>query len=122
MTKKILSIDFGTKRVGVAISVGSLAEPLCVLDHDHALEGLVKLCQEHQIEQIVFGLSENETARKTKLFAKELTELTHLPIDFADETLSSQAVYERLRSMGNKRLEGPIDHYSAALILEEYLD
>jgi RNase H-fold protein (predicted Holliday junction resolvase) len=47
-----------------------------------------------------------------------------LPIHLVDETLSSQEVAERLEAAAAslKKRQGPIDHYAAALILEEFLD
>lgn len=126
---KTLAIDYGTQRIGVAISHASLAEPLTVIantsdSNDKAIAELVKLLADQQIKQVVVGLSEKEMAQKTKDFVAELKQKTDLPVYFFDETLSSQAVESRLRQKGIKasKRQGPIDHYAAALILEEWLE
>ncbi len=132
--KKYLAIDYGTKRIGLAVNFSYLVEPLFVLDNNLtrdepivsqiALESIAKLCREKAIEEIVLGLSEAVMAEKTQLFAGLLQTKLALPIHLVDETLSSQEVAERLEAAAAslKKRQGPIDHYAAALILEEFLD
>jgi putative holliday junction resolvase len=122
---KVLGIDYGTQRVGVAISQGTLAEPLEILaNSDGLIPKLLKLLQEHQVTQIVVGLSENEMAVKTQAFVDLLRQQTDLPIELNDETLTSATVHERLAEMSGKKQtpKGPIDHYAAAVILQDWLD
>lgn len=120
---KTLAIDYGTKRVGIAISYASLAEPLLILDNDgHLFKNISQLIQNHQAKQIVVGLSENEMAEKTRRFALLLQEKTRLPIYFNDETLSSYQVHEFLKLHRLKERQGPIDHFAAAVILQNFLD
>ncbi len=132
--KNFLGIDYGTKRIGLAINLASLVEPLVVLDNNldqkqeivsqAALNQIIEICQSRNIQQIVLGYSEAKMAEKTKLFAKFLKEKTDLPIVFADETLSSYEVARKMKeaAFSLKRRQGPIDHYAAALILEDFLD
>lgn len=121
-----MAIDFGTKRVGVAVSRGTLAIPLQVVPHDeNLLKTLAALVQQEGVQKIVLGLSENEMAIKTKAFGKELEQhLQNIPIELFDETLSSQSVEKRLQQQGIKHAvrTGPIDHFAAAVILEEWID
>lgn len=121
-----MAIDFGTKRVGVAVSRGTLAVPLQVVPHDENLfPTLVALVQQEGVQKIILGLSENEMALKTQEFGKQLEqELQTIPVEFFDETLSSQAVEKRLQQQGIKHSvrTGPIDHFAAAVILEEWID
>ena len=120
--EKILSLDYGTKRVGVAVSAASLAEPVVVLANDERLMRLIlNLINEYDVSKIVIGMSENEMAKQTRTFAAKLGELTPLPIVFVDETLSSHQVHERLRMLPAKKRRGAIDHLAAAVILENYL-
>lgn len=123
---KVLAIDFGTQRVGLAISRGTLAEPLTVVPNDeHLFEQLQAIVKNEQIEQVVIGLSEGEMADQTREFAQELEEIVApTPIDFADETLSSHEVQEKLKEKGVKKSVriGAIDHFAAALILEQWLE
>lgn len=132
--KNFLSIDYGTKRIGLAVNLASLVEPLLVIENqtnqqqpvasEVALAQIVKICQERKIEKIILGYSEAETAEKTKLFAEMLYKKIDLPIIFVDETLSSYEVDQRMKeaNFSLKKRQGPIDHYSAAIILENYLD
>lgn len=132
--KNFLSIDYGTKRIGLAFNVATLAEPLLVLDNqlnkdqtivsDVALEAIAKICSERKIDEIVLGLSEAEMALKIQAFAEILRAKLSLPVALVDETLSSHEVGRRMKeaSFSLKKRQGPIDHYSAALILEDFLE
>ncbi len=123
MHKRILAIDFGTVRVGIAVSRATLAEPLTILANDEQLfHNLKKLLVEEETEQIVIGISENKMAELTEQFAVTLKEHTDLPVHFFDETLSSNTVHQKLRMAKKSKREGNIDHYAAAEFLQEYLD
>lgn len=123
--KKVLAIDYGTKRLGLAISRASLAEPLTILNHDQTLWRELKVVIEReQPDLILVGLSENEMARQTKEFIDKLKQKINLPIKLVDETLSSATVRKKLATgpMKLKKKQGPIDHYAAAVFLQEWLD
>lgn len=132
--ENFLAIDYGTKRIGLAYNVLSLAEPLFVIDNqiddknpiasDEALAKISQICQERRINKIILGLSESLMAIKIKHFAKLLEEKVNLPIILVDETLSSHEVGRRMKEAGFalKKRQGSIDHYSAALILEDFLE
>ncbi len=120
-----LAIDYGTKRVGVAVSRGSLAVPLVVLpNQENLFSELERIIAEEKAQKVIVGLSESEMAIKTKNFVLELKKRTDIPVIFIDETLSSQEVEQRLRQAGIKQKvrNGPIDHFAAALILEDWLE
>ena len=119
---KVLSLDYGTKRVGVAVSYASLAQPLMILPNDiYLIAKIEDLISQHHIHQIVVGLSENEMAKKTQNFVQQLQSVTSLPITFIDETLTSFQVHEWLKTASAKKRREPIDHYAAAVILENFL-
>jgi putative Holliday junction resolvase len=132
--RKFLGIDYGTKRIGLATNTASLVEPLCVIDNkidksnlivsEPALAAIEKICQEKAIEQIIVGLSEGLMAEQTKLFAQLLEAKINLPVTMIDETLSSYEVARKLKAahFSLKKRQEPIDHYSAALILEDFLE
>lgn len=132
--ENFLAIDYGTKRIGLACNVLSLAEPLFVIDNqvddknpivsNEALAKISQVCQERKIDKIILGLSESLMAIKIKHFAKLIEEKINLPIILVDETLSSHEVGRRMKEAGFplKKRQGPIDHYSAALILEDFLE
>lgn len=123
--KKVLAIDYGTKRLGLAVNRAGLAEPLMIIESTHQLWiQLIKVVDTEEIELILVGISENEMAKKTQIFVQELKEQLQLPVELIDETLSSQVVHHWLASspMRLKKRQGPIDHYAAAVMLQEWLE
>ncbi len=122
--KKILGIDYGTQRVGVAVNYNVLVEPLEVIESPTmsvVIERVLQLITEHAVELIVVGISESEMAKKTELFITSLQKETTIPIVQHDETLSSQDVQHKLLE-SNRKQAGPIDHYAAAVILDDWID
>jgi len=120
---KTLGLDFGTERIGVAISRSSLVEPLVTLSvSPQIFESILELCQKYQVEQIVVGISEGLSAKRTHDFTCKLKSLTQLPVLTTDETLSTQEARAKLKAAGRRIGPGqPVDHYAAALILESWL-
>lgn len=128
----LLCIDYGTKRIGIAIATTPLAEPLEVIANaiksntevvsPQAMTRLLLLLDEHHIEKIIVGISEETMAEQTRIFIEKLSENTNLPIEEMDETLSSYQAYEYMKSMKKSKREGVRDHYAAAHILQNYLD
>jgi putative Holliday junction resolvase len=124
---RILGIDYGRKKIGLAISESSLAEPLKVLiyrDIEILNEEIKKIAQEFRIEKIVVGVSEGKMAEETKEFGKKLEKSLKIPAVFQDETLTtseaqSLSIKAGIKRKKRKKLE---DAYSATLILQSYLD
>ena len=120
-----LGIDYGEARVGTARSYGTLAEPLEVLPNTSDLmDQLANLSKKHDISRLVVGISEQEMAEKSRVFGEQLSKHLNLPVSFVDETLSSREVQRKLRQayQGKQKPKGPIDHFAASLILQEFLD
>lgn len=129
----ILGIDYGTKRIGIAIAVGPLAEPLGVITNSidkgkgevvspAVLEQLKSLVTEREIEKIVVGISENAMAEQSRRLISSLQNIFELPIVEADETLSSVTATEHMQHMKKKKKRGAIDHFAATILLQDYLD
>lgn len=132
---RILGIDFGDRRIGVAISdeLGLTAQPLAALevskDGGH-LEELARLCREQRVERVVVGLPRNMDgslgfrARLTMEFVKALAARLQLPIESWDERLTTRQAERSLRDRGltAKRRKARRDVVSAQLILQGYLD
>jgi len=134
---KTLCIDFGLKRVGLAVSDpgGSLAFALDTLPgpdqggRDALFAALARVIGEQHAEEIVVGWPapakdrDSLTARQAANFAASLARRTPLPVKLMDETLSSEDALERLRQAGVKpgRIKELLDRQAAALILETYL-
>lgn len=125
----ILAIDFGTVRIGLAISRYILAEPLEIIPNDESKFLKIKeICEKNEIKKIVIGLSENEMARMTQDFVAQLeaeiiSGWENKPeLEYVDETLSSHSVHERLKSAKKSKRNANIDHYAAAVFLQDWLD
>lgn len=120
---KTLAIDYGTVRVGTAISMHTLADPLVILPNNEGLfTNIINLCRDNEVEHILVGISENEMAKKTQEFVEELKKHTSLPITFFDETLSSHTVHKKLENAKKSKRSGDIDHYAAAEFLQAWID
>lgn len=120
----VLAIDYGLERVGLAVSQAGIATPLTVIKNDQGLLGNIsRICQEQTADLILVGISEQTMADHTRSFIQQLKLKLDYPIETADETLSSQKARQKLKQRGKKsKLEGPIDHYAAAVFLQDWLD
>jgi putative Holliday junction resolvase len=128
-TKRILAVDFGEKRIGLAIAVGDLAEPLAIIDSASAVEEIAKIYQREKIEKIVLGLpldSEGRVgsaAEKVKKFGQKLSAVTGREVVFWNETLTSEEALAKMIQAGKgQKKRRRLDDIAAALILQEYLD
>lgn len=108
----ILGIDYGEKWCGLATSEGSLAEPLKVVPTKNIFAEIEKL----QPKKVVVGISENAMAKKTLVFVRKLKAWIKVPVETADETLTSVEA----QKIKKKKQEQHV--VAAALILNRYLD
>ena len=124
---KLLGIDYGRKKVGLAISEGLISEPLKVIRYQKENELFRKLknvVQSENVEIIIIGLSEGKMAEETKIFGRKLKEKLKLSVVFQDESLSTQiaqqlSISANIKRQKRKKME---DAYSASVILQSYLD
>ncbi len=119
---KILSLDYGEKRIGAAIGLSGVINTLPVITGTE-LESIKKIqdvCVEEKINLVLLGISEGKTAQKTKKFAQKLSGIVKLPVELVDETLTTWEAKEIISSQG-ERVKKPVDSISAALILERFL-
>ncbi|OGC38157.1 hypothetical protein A2V54_03150 [candidate division WWE3 bacterium RBG_19FT_COMBO_53_11] len=116
----ILGVDWGEKRIGIAIARGNLAEPLGVVG---SLEELIELVRAEKIEKIVLGLPEGKNEARVRKFGKELGENLGVPVVLKSEILTSQMALEKAIGSGVPRKKRrDLDAPAAALLLQEYLD
>jgi putative Holliday junction resolvase len=118
-----LGIDYGTKRLGLALATTPLAEPLATISNNsRAIIKIRRLCQRHCINQIIIGVPEGQLNTPTRQFAQKLKQSFNLPIIFHHETLTSQQA--KIKTLHKKRSQRtkPQDAYQASLILQDYLD
>lgn len=125
---RYLGIDYGTKRVGLALSddAGRMGFPHAIFDNTGALlTEVTGLITRERVEAIVMGESlnfagaENPVAREARAFAEKLTAATGLPVFYEPEMLTTQ---EARRDFEGIRTKGNVDSSAAALILTSYLD
>ena len=124
---QLLGIDYGRKKIGVALSGGKLAEPFEVLrvkSIDEGVEKVGEIVKEKKVEKIVVGVSEGEMGEEAKAFGEKVGYLTKRPVVYQDETLSTVDAQELSIKAGIKRKKRKKmeDAYSAAVILQSYLD
>ena len=121
---KYLGVDFGNKKIGLAISEGELASPLLTLHVNNLNEGVLKVeevIKKEGIEKIVVGLPDSGVRNSVLKFVKKLSKKYSVYV--ADETLSSKIALDTMVNLGiGKKRRKVEDSYSAALILQNYLD
>lgn len=124
---KILSLDWGKRKIGLAISRGKLADPLVVIkyqDEKALIDRLCHLILKHKSEKIIIGVSEGESAKQAKKFGKRLGVAVNLPVEYVDETLTSKEAVSMAIEAGipRDRRAKMEDAFAAAIILQRYLD
>lgn len=131
---RILAIDLGTRRIGVALSdpTGTIASPVDTIVHrarGKDLTAVAALAKSHGVERIVVGWPRNmdgtsgPAAKHAEVFAQALRRIVDVPVDLWDERLTTSAAERALRdaSVRSDRRRAVRDQVAAALILEAYL-
>jgi putative Holliday junction resolvase len=127
---KLLGIDYGLKRIGLAVSDKELVLPLKTLKvkgHEQALGKIAAICQEERVDKIVLGLplrlngKLSKMARRVKKFGQALTSLTGLSVVYSEEQLTTKAASRLLRGEKPATKGKMRDQLAAALILKDYL-
>ena len=124
---RILAIDYGRKKIGIATATTMLAEVYGVIRSESVEEAIKKLrnvVEKESINKIVVGVSEGKMAEETKAFAKRLKKVLKLSVTLQDETLSTKLAQSLSINAGIKRKKRKEfeDAYSAAIILQDYLN
>lgn len=132
---KIMSIDYGDVRTGIAISDirGILASPLCVIKESYQpklVDKIIELINENKIKKIVIGLPRNMDGSygyrcdDCKSLGQAIGEKINIDIEFEDERLTTVMAHNILSDnnvRGAKRKQ-TVDAVSAVMILQSYLD
>ncbi len=135
MSQRVLAVDPGEKRLGIAISDpgGMIANPLTVLKHEsrgaNALR-IARLAEEQEAVLIIVGQAldaEGEVgpqARKSIRLAEAIRQCSSIQVQLWDESGSTQAVKAARIEMGVKRAKrrGHLDDLAAAYMLQTFLD
>ncbi len=138
MNKRVLGIDFGERRIGVAVSdpTGTLASPLPTLKRRAGkrppMAALEAIAREYEVVALVMGLpltpagEESEWTRTVREVGDALARRTSLPIHYLDERYTSVRAERAVRGIGlpkKKREEKErVDAAAAVLILQAWLD
>ena len=121
----VLSFDFGTRRVGVAVGnsmtqSGQALKTIAAPSNDALFQAIESLLKEWQPDQIVVGrpvhpdgASHEMTAKATR-FGNQLHGRFHLPVHWVDERYTSVVLES------NSEMQDNLDAHSAVLILEQY--
>src|SRR5579875_180947 len=134
MTGRVMALDMGKARVGVALSdpLGYTAQPLLTLwrkKPSDDLRSLLRLIRKHEVAEIVVGnplhLSGEVSpwAAKVQAFAEELRQRSGLPVHLWDERLSSVEAHEILdeAGYGARDRKQVIDQVAAVVILRGWM-
>jgi len=123
---RVLALDYGSARTGVAVSdaSGTLARPVCVVTKAGTEAGLAEVAQlvtDHEAERVVVGLpltlrgAHGKQAAETETFVTALRALVSVPIETADERFTT-ALAQRFPG------SAPEDAVAAAHLLQSWLD
>ena len=132
---RVLGIDYGTKRHGVAISdpLGITAQPVGVVETkrgDPGIEEIAAIVTEREVERIVVGLPLHMDGRpgdhhdEVLDFCRKLGERTGLPVETIDERLTTVQAERALAEGGlsRKKRKARVDLMAAQLLLQTWLD
>lgn len=123
----VLGIDYGRKKMGLALAESKLAEPYKVIrikSIDQIIKEIVKIVEVERVEKVIVGVSEGKMGEEAKKFASALSFKLSAKVETFDETLTTHEAQELSQEAGirrskRKNLE---DAYAATVILQGYLD
>lgn len=132
---RVLALDIGEVRVGVAVSdpAGRVASPVCVLPSAEVLAHAAsfrRVLEDWEPDLLVCGLprtlagEEGPQAARIREQAQRIASTCGIPLEFADERLSSAEAKRILRSQGlsERAMRGKVDMVAASLFLQSWLD
>lgn len=124
---KILGIDYGRKKMGVAVAESDekLVQPIGIVANDQfSMTNFQKIINDQNIKKIVIGVPGGLVDNEIRNFGKKLEEEIRLPVKYFDETLTTQDAQEVLIESGGKRKKRKEkeDAIAAALMLQYYFE
>ena len=124
---KILAIDYGQSKIGIAFADTIIAEPYCVLRYqseNKVIKKIFEIMKILDIEKVIVGISEGKSAENSKDFAKKLLAIKNIDLEFVDETLSTKIAQEYSIEAGIRRSKRKLleDAYAAAVMLQWYIE
>ena len=129
---RYLGVDYGTKRIGIAISdgLGLTARPLEVVARKDLGTVLRKIVDEYAVDEVVVGLPtalgghEGESTAGARALGEEIADLLEIPVHYVDERFTSRIAESALLESGMRRRDRreTLDKVAAAIILQTFLD
>ncbi|MCL5406997.1 MAG: Holliday junction resolvase RuvX [Patescibacteria group bacterium] len=129
---KLLGLDIGEKRIGVAIAEEKMVVPFGIINNtnlDEAISEIGKICRNENILKIIIGIPKSEDsvqADKIYKFALTLAQNLNLEVDFVDESLTSKEAERELKNSNldpkSHEFKEEVDKLSAKYILEQYIN
>lgn len=124
---KILGIDYGKSKVGLAMAEGKIPFPFGVIKVKNELllfKKILDVVEKEKVEKVVLGVSEGRMKKETVVFGQKLKRMLKVPIVFQDETLTSKEaqLLSLEAAIKRKKRRSLEDAYAASLILENYLE
>jgi len=125
-----LGIDFGDKRVGLALSdpEKKLARRFVTLNNSSGLvTELEEVIRNENVERIIMGIplaarGETEQTKKVRKFISDFQKEVDIPIEGMNEIMTSKMARENLIGSGVKDIKAVLDQEAARIILQDYLD
>lgn len=132
---RILSIDYGKKRTGIAVSdpLQLIANGLTTVETSKLYDFLQTYLQNEEVSCIVVGLPKqmnnepSENMKRIEPFVNRLKKLyPHIPVEYWDERFSSKMAHQAMRDGGLKKKDRQnkelVDEISATIILQGYME
>ncbi len=133
---RVLALDLGERRIGVAVSdpTGTVARPVGVVERRSRAEdfaAIARLVAEYGAERVVVGRpltlrgEVGPQARWVEAYARALAETLPVPVELWDErytTVVAQEILETTRRPGKRRRRGEVDAVAAAVLLQGFLE
>ncbi|MCZ7558033.1 MAG: Holliday junction resolvase RuvX [Bacteroidia bacterium] len=135
MNGRTLAIDFGERRIGLALSdeMGIIASGIGTIPNDdQTLPALAAMAKERGVQRIIVGLpltlsgERGSSVTMVETFVAALRSLLPLPVTLVDERFTSSLAEQAIRDMGvgrkKRREKGKVDEIAAVILLQGYLD
>lgn len=135
MSKSIIALDVGTKRIGIAISDTSqnFAFPRGSIERKNCINNIISLANTEDVEMILVGMPYlpsgeiGSQAKDIEQFTQELSKNINIQIKTVDERMSTKEAIKKSEELPHiskkiRRDKGALDSYAATVILQNYLD
>lgn len=132
---RLLSIDYGKKRTGIAVSdsLQLIANGLTTVETPRLFDFLKEYLQKEEVERIIVGLpmqmnnQPSENMKRIEPFVNRLRKLyPHIPVEYYDERFTSKMAQQTMLDAGLKKKDRQkkelIDEISATILLQSYME